>query len=127
MFDKFWKLYPKKADKGKALTAWNKICKRSINQRPTYHQVIKAILSQKKSERWQTVEYIPMPTTWLNQARWLDDPTQMKSFSKRTDEYTTCPMGFTFGKSLNPDRIGCQRCEDNYNKVYQKCLLMMRK
>lgn len=126
MFDKFWKVYPKKVNYQKAKISWGKACKLPKDQRPTFHQVIKAVFAQIKSERWQDSKYIPMPTTWLNQARWLDDPKELIIYDKPT-ERITCPMGFTFGKSLNPDRIGCQRCEDNYNKVYQKCLLMMRK
>lgn len=80
-FDDFWQLYPKKADKGRALTAWNKICRKKAQERPTWETIRKALQDQKKSERWQNPKYIPHPTTWLNQSRWLDDPEQMKSFS----------------------------------------------
>lgn len=86
LFDLFWEVYPKKVDKGKALTAWSKLCSKPPSQRPTWHAIKKAIILQKKSERWQTPKYIPHPTTWLNQRRWLDDPKQMKIYN-----YDTCP------------------------------------
>jgi hypothetical protein len=78
MFEKFWKLYPKKVDKGRAKTKWEKLC--SKKDRPTWKEIKKAILAQRKSERWQRTEFIPHPTTWLNQQRWLDDPAEMKSY-----------------------------------------------
>ena len=41
------------------------------------------MLCQKRSDRWQDKKYIPAPTPWLNQRRWLDDPGEMKSYSKK--------------------------------------------
>ena len=78
LFEQFWELYPKKADKGKALTAWNKICQRKTIPAPTWGMIKDAIQKQKQSERWQNHNFIPMPTTWLNQSRWFDDPKEMK-------------------------------------------------
>lgn len=78
MFEKFWKLYPRKVDQGRAKTKWEQIC--SKKDRPTWKEIKKAILAQRKSERWQQTEFIPHPTTWLNQQRWLDDPAEMKSY-----------------------------------------------
>ena len=86
-FDKFWKHYPKKIDKGKALTKWKGICsKTNKSEIPTLQIIIRAIREQKKSERWQDPKYIPHPTTWLNQSRWLDDPEQMQSFDDRNSD-----------------------------------------
>ena len=78
LFDEFWAIYPRKDGKGKAKTSWEKLCKRKDH--PTWKQVRTAIHAQKKSERWQDPQYIPLPATWLNQSRWLDDPAQMKNF-----------------------------------------------
>ncbi len=79
MFEKFWRIYPRKAYKGKAKTKWEKLC--SKKDRPTWKEIKSALLSQKKSERWQQTEFIPYPTTWLNQQRWLDDPAEMKNYN----------------------------------------------
>ena len=77
LFNDFWELYPKKIDKGKCLTLWTRICTRQDNV-PTWSEIKKAIHYQKQSERWQDVKFIPHPSTWLNQSRWLDDPAEMK-------------------------------------------------
>lgn len=82
MFDKFWRLYPKKVAKGSALTAWNKLCRNK--NRPFFTTIRSAILGQLESERWQEPDFIPYPATWLNQSRWLDDPATMTAH-KRTN------------------------------------------
>lgn len=79
-FETFWELYPKKSDKGRALTEWNKLCsKKDRSDVPTWITVKKALLSQKKSDRW-AAGFIPMASTWIHQHRWLDDPTEMVSY-----------------------------------------------
>ncbi len=85
-FDEFWKRYPKKVDKGKALSAWEKLCNKSTKEKPTMREILKAIILQKKSERWQDNKFIPHPTTWLNQSRWLDDAEQMKAMNYDSDK-----------------------------------------
>ncbi|MFA5300417.1 MAG: hypothetical protein WC389_19705, partial [Lutibacter sp.] len=85
LFDDFWQIYPKKADKGKALSAWNKICTRKNIEPPTFEEIKIAIEQQIKTDRWKDKTYIPHPTTWLNQQRWLDDPVEMKSFNYKTE------------------------------------------
>lgn len=84
LFDTFWKIYPKKIDKGKALSKWTQLCNKK-DKRPTWKEIRVALHYQMKSERWQDKTFIPHPTTWLNQSRWLDDPKEMKVF-KRDDE-----------------------------------------
>jgi len=85
MFDQFWELYPKKVDKGKALNNWKKICSKKTNERPTWKEIKRAILLQRKSERWQDKQFIPHPATWLNQTRWLDDPEEMKNIIRESN------------------------------------------
>jgi len=77
-FGLFWKMYPKKPNKGAALTAWNKLCRK--DDRPTWPEIKKALHAQKKTEQWQNPKLIPHPTTWINQSRWLDDPAEMVSY-----------------------------------------------
>lgn len=76
-FETFWKDYPKKTDKGKAQTAWNKLCGKK--DAPSLKTILKAIQEQKQTQRWKK-GFIPMPTTWLNQSRWLDDPAEMVDY-----------------------------------------------
>jgi len=69
-FDKFWEAYPNKKDKQKAMKAWAK-------HQPDIVNVLKALVTQKGSEQWKKDDgrFIPLPTTWLNGARWEDEVT----------------------------------------------------
>ncbi len=70
-FDIFWKEYPSKIAKGAALKAWKKL--RASPE--LLRKILDAISKQKQSSRWlkNNGEYIPNPTTWLNQGRWEDE------------------------------------------------------
>ena len=67
-FDEFWKAYPNKKDKQKAIIAWAK-------NEPDLQKVLKALKTQKNSEQLKKEDgrFIPLPTTWLNGARWEDE------------------------------------------------------
>ena len=69
-FDDFWEEYPKKIAKGAARKAWGK----SAKLRPDFITLMESLDDQKLSEQWikDGGQYIPMPTTWLNQERWDD-------------------------------------------------------
>ncbi len=72
-FTEFWNAYPRKIGKGAALKVWERL-------KPTaslHSKMLKAIEDQKKSDQWRrdNGQYIPHPTTWLNQGRWDDEPT----------------------------------------------------
>lgn len=84
-FNEFWKMYPRKeGSKGKAKTIWQRLCNK--NNAPRWRDIKRALREQKKSEQWQTRKFIPLPTTWLNQERWLDDPNLMKSYNKTDNQ-----------------------------------------
>lgn len=67
----FWKAYPNKVGKLKALEAWNK----QNGSRPAIEIIISKIEQFKKTEKWNSENgrYIPNPATWLNQGRWDDE------------------------------------------------------
>ena len=69
-FQLFWKNYPRKENRFYAQKCFNKI---EINE-----DVIKSIIvwlgEAKQSQQWQNKNYIPMPSTFLNQHRWESDP-----------------------------------------------------
>jgi len=76
-FPTFWKMYPKKAGStGQTKKYWQSLCNKK--DRPTWDEIESAIKAQVKSEQWQDKQYIPNPSTWINQSRWLDDPSLMK-------------------------------------------------
>ena len=74
-FDLFWNTYPRKVGKGKAEEAW-------VKHKPNVEDVIKTLTWQKESKQWfkDNGTYIPNPTTYINQKRWLDEPTEEVTF-----------------------------------------------
>ena len=70
-FDEFWKAYPRRVAKGAAMKSWNRIAPNDI----LLDEILKAIEIQKRSSQWQKDggQFIPHPSTWLNQMRWEDE------------------------------------------------------
>ena len=75
-FEKFWDAYPRKVGKGAAEKSFKKY-KPDDNLLAT---MISAIAEQKQSDQWQKDggQFIPNPSTWLNQKRWEDEIPQPK-------------------------------------------------
>ena len=71
LFEEFWQAYPKKIGKGYAFECFKKI----RVSRSLLDTMLEAIAKQKKSDMWKRDkgQYIPNPSTWLNQKRWEDD------------------------------------------------------
>jgi predicted phage replisome organizer len=67
-FDVFWKAYPKKVGKGAAKKAFKKV-------KVPVETLVSAIKRQERSEQWMKDggQFIPYPSTWLNQERWEDE------------------------------------------------------
>lgn len=79
MFETFWKAYPRRVAKDKALLAF-------VKTNPTHDKtdaMVRAIESQSKTEEWtpDRMRYVPHPTTWLNQKRWTDETAGKKPSS----------------------------------------------
>ena len=70
-FEQFWHLYPNKnGGKKEAFRVWNKV----EAERPPIEDILKAVGFQRAWSQWRKDggQFIPMPTTWLNQGRWED-------------------------------------------------------
>ena len=67
-FDMFWMTYPKKVGKEAARKAWLKV-------NPNLTIVLQALSWQKESPQWfkNNGQFIPNPSTWINQHRWEDE------------------------------------------------------
>jgi hypothetical protein len=71
LFDRFWAAYPKKVGKDDA--------KRAFDKRKPNAELLSAMLAalevQKQSPSWtkDNGQFIPNPSTWLNQGRWQDE------------------------------------------------------
>lgn len=66
-FDRFWARYPKKVGKDEARKAWKK-------RKPNIDAVLAALEQQESWLMRDGGEFIPNPSTWLNQGRWQDSP-----------------------------------------------------
>jgi hypothetical protein len=67
-FNQFWEAYPKKVGRDAALKSWEKV-------KPPIDDVIYSLAWQKKTEQWSknNGQFIPNPSTYLNQGRWKDE------------------------------------------------------
>lgn len=84
-FDQFWTQYPKKVGKPAALTAWRKLHVTALDIKP----IMDGLAAQKRSEQWTKNggQFIPHPSTWLNQRRWEgtqpDEPVKITNDEPR--------------------------------------------
>ena len=71
MFERFWKLYPKKKDKAKAIREWDRL----KADRKLMGVMSAALRAQMASEEWQrdNGRAVPYPCRWLSHRRWEDE------------------------------------------------------
>lgn len=71
LFEEFWAAFPRKVGKDAAARAFAK----RKPDRSMLDQMLAAIATQKGSPQWvkDGGEFIPHPSTWLNQGRWQDE------------------------------------------------------
>jgi hypothetical protein len=71
-FDEFWKSYPRREAKRKAEQAFAAALKRGAS----VGEIIRAV----SKHRWSPdPQFIPLPATWLNASRWLDEQSPASS------------------------------------------------
>ena len=70
-FNEFWAAYPRKVGKDKAWAAWQ-------TKKPPLAECLKALTWQRMQQQWtkEHGQFIPMPTTYINQGRWTDEPVK---------------------------------------------------
>ena len=73
-FLEFWNIYPKKTGKVDAQKKW-------ISKKPNIDGVLQALQWQIASEQWNknNGEFIPNPSTYINQERWNDEPPKLRA------------------------------------------------
>ncbi len=76
-FERFWSVYPRKVGKQSAKRAFEKV-------KVPLETLVTAVERQKCSDQWtrDNGQYIPHPTTWLNQGRW-DDELPKNEYSRK--------------------------------------------
>ncbi len=82
-FDEFWKVYPRKDAKQKALKAWNTL--KPSNE--LFQSILTHVLKMKKTEKWleDDGEYIPYASSYLNGRRWEDEGTKVLTWQEQFD------------------------------------------
>ena len=97
-FEEFWKAYPRKVGKGAAEKLWNRLKPDDA----LLAKMLQAIEEQKSSSQWQkdNMQFVPHPTTWLNQRRWEDEPAKNKGYVEKdyTADWDSIPYDNTCGK-----------------------------
>jgi hypothetical protein len=81
-FTRFWKIYPRKVGKDAAWRSWQK---RRPNEETTL-TMLAALAWQVKQDNWlrEGGRYVPNPSTWLNQGRWMDEPLNVPHINDTT-------------------------------------------
>jgi hypothetical protein len=80
-FDQFWKVYPRKKDKGTAATAYAK----AIAEGVAVATLLAGAERYRDDPQRPTDErYVKYPATWLNAQAWLDEPGVPKPQAPKT-------------------------------------------
>lgn len=90
LFDRFWKAYPRKEGKPKALRTFEKL---KITD-DTLEQVLAELERQARLKDWKhiNIKYIPLAQTWLNRRDWEEDQNgsdQEHDTGNSEDQYGT--------------------------------------
>ena len=77
LFDRFWTAYPRKVAKPDARKKFEKL----NPDEALLETMLAAIEKQKRSDQWirDGGQFIPHPSTWLNQRRWEDEVTETRA------------------------------------------------
>ena len=96
----FWKEYPNKTGKGDAWKSWKK-------EKPSFSEIMMALSWQNKSDKWlaEGGKFVPMPATYLNGKRWLDEKPTVFNPSQPTRKlcgHEGCKRPFNLETSKGP-------------------------
>ena len=81
-FDVFWSDYPRKVSKKSAKTSWFKALKNGAD--PIRICVACIQFAKFHKEKGTELDYIPHPSTWLNQERWEDSLEILKNDNNKS-------------------------------------------
>ena len=85
LFDRFWKAYPRKESKPKALRTFEKL---GIDE-DTLHLLLKELERQSKMKDWKHIntKFIPLAQTWLNRRDWEEEQNGASEHNDTKDQY----------------------------------------
>ena len=86
MFERFWANYPRHDSKKIAKTKFISIMNKAKDKEKLLQDMIASISVSKQSKQWAENggQFIPMPSTWLNQERWNDTGIVKEENNKQT-------------------------------------------
>lgn len=82
-FEEFYKNYPKKLKKAEV----EKWFKKNNPDDELFKTIMTQLEKFKKSKEWKEQQYIPYPSTWLNQKRWEDEIKTQEDIDKEILDY----------------------------------------
>ena len=118
MFEEFWGKYPRKVSKKMAQVAWNKLTAEekqsaldAIDKHNTYWRI-----------KDTPSEYIPHPSTWLNQGRWDDEIDLTIKEQKRPELpfYATDELTYKKAAELNMTAYPGESMQQFRNRISTK-------
>lgn len=76
-FEAFWRVYPRHEAKKRAEMVWARLERAGMTPE-LMNRILSAVEARKQTDQWQRDcgRYIPLPSVWLNQARWEDELPQ---------------------------------------------------
>ncbi len=85
-FEIFWKLYPKRKNKGQAEKAFKKVAP----DEQLMERILTSIEQAKKSEQWlkENGQFIPYPATWLSAKGWEDEDIEKNPLAGKVSDKT---------------------------------------
>lgn len=100
-FDEFWNAYPRKRDKDKARKAW---IKHNLNEKA---DLLLADIKKRLAldAQWMDKQFIPYPTTYMNNARWTDaiEEAQAQMRNAQTQKFAPTAQDYAINDPRHPD------------------------
>jgi hypothetical protein len=100
LFEHFWQIYPRKIAKGAAKKAFVK----AVKKVDAVEIISKAVQYSEKSDLPE-MQFIPHPSTWLNQERWTDDMSANGQKNSTTIASDILQRSKDLSKLLNQQQI----------------------
>ena len=83
-FEKFYFSYPRKVGKANV----EKWFEKNKPDEELFNKIMTALEEHKKTKQWQDKQFIPHPSTWLNQKRWEDEIIKEKNNKSSERRYS---------------------------------------
>lgn len=106
-FADFWREYPRKQSKRAAEKSWHREIKAGADPR----EIMEGLRRQLPGFARKEKQFIPHPSTWLNQARWEDEdmpgaPSQASAYAAQLESAHNTIGNMLFGDDNGADHDG---------------------